>query len=87
MYALNLDNNGRILSATFPEYAVEGMMLVESLPDGDITDYLWIDGAYKYDPVPIDTPAPTLESRIETVEADTADLKEALNMILNGVTE
>lgn len=34
-----------------------------------------------------DVPAPTLESRIETVEADTADLKEALNMILNGVTE
>lgn len=30
---------------------------------------------------------PSLESRVETVEADTADLKEALDMILNGVTE
>lgn len=29
----------------------------------------------------------TLEARVETVEADTADLKEALEMILNGVTE
>lgn len=32
-------------------------------------------------------PQPTLESRVKTVEADTADLKEALEMILNGVTE
>lgn len=70
MYALNLDNDGRILSATYSEYAVEGMPLVESLPDGDITNYLWIDGAYKYDPVPVDplTPAPTLESRVEALE-------------------
>lgn len=31
--------------------------------------------------------APTLEHRVETLEADTADLGEALEMLLSGVTE
>jgi hypothetical protein len=30
---------------------------------------------------------PTLEDRVGTLETDTADLAEALNMILEGVTE
>lgn len=34
-----------------------------------------------------DEATPTLEERVSTMEADTADLKEALEMILNGVTE
>lgn len=32
-------------------------------------------------------PATTLENRVETLEADAADTKEALEMILAGVTE
>lgn len=32
-------------------------------------------------------PGATLESRVETLEADAADTKEALEMILAGVTE
>lgn len=31
--------------------------------------------------------SPTLESRVGTLEEDTADLAEALDMILSGVTE
>ena len=38
LYALNLDEGGRILSATYEAYAVAGMPIVEALPDGDITD-------------------------------------------------
>lgn len=30
---------------------------------------------------------PSLESRVETVEADTGELKEALDLLLSGVTE
>lgn len=30
---------------------------------------------------------PTLEDRVSTLETETADLNEALNMILTGVTE
>ena len=52
-YALNVDrNNGRILSATFPEYAPETSPQVESLPDGDISDYRYVEGEYVYDPLP-----------------------------------
>lgn len=33
------------------------------------------------------TPAPTLESRVDTLEGDSAEMREALNMILEGVVE
>lgn len=33
------------------------------------------------------SPEPTLEDRVGTLETDTADLAEALDMILSGVTE
>jgi len=36
LYALNLDEDGRILSATYETYAAAGMPAVETLPDGDI---------------------------------------------------
>lgn len=52
MYALNLDTDGRILSATYPQYATDDMPIVETLPDGDIADYLYIDGKYVYEPLP-----------------------------------
>ena len=53
MYALNLDSaTGRILSATFPEYAAADNVIVDDLPEGDISDYLYQDGAYIYDPLP-----------------------------------
>ena len=51
-YALNLDENGRILSATFAKYAPKDAVLVDELPEGDITDYLYLGGAYVYDPLP-----------------------------------
>lgn len=51
-YALNLDEDGRILSATYESYAVAGMPIVDTLPDGDITDYKYIDGSYVHNPLP-----------------------------------
>lgn len=60
MYALNLDTDGRILSACI---CLEGQTyenVVEALPDGDdITDYKYIDGSYVYDPLP--KPDPELQ--------------------------
>ena len=32
-------------------------------------------------------PSPTLETRVETLEGNTTEMAEALNMILSGVTE
>lgn len=52
MYALNLADDNRILSATYEKYANENMPIVETLPDGDISDYLYVDGAYVYEPLP-----------------------------------
>ena len=58
-YALNLGEDSRILSATYEAYAVAGMPVVSTLPDGDITDYKYIDGSYVYDPLP--KPEPELQ--------------------------
>ena len=51
-YALNLDTDGRILSATYEEYAADSAVLVNEIPDGDISDYLYIDGEYVHNPLP-----------------------------------
>ena len=69
MYALHLAEDGRILSATYPEYAPEGAVIADTLPDGDISDYLHIDGAFVYDPLPVPVPEPTPEERIAELEA------------------
>ena len=54
MYALNLDTDNRILSActVLSIGTYDGMPIVNTLPDGDISDYKYIDGEYVYDPLP-----------------------------------
>lgn len=54
MYALNLDDEKRILSActVLSTGTYNGMPIVNTLPDDDITDYKYIDGEYVYDPLP-----------------------------------
>lgn len=44
MYALNLGDDGRILSATLPEYAPEGAVTVKALPEGDLSNYRLVGG-------------------------------------------
>lgn len=51
-YALNLDADGRILSATYESYAVAGMPIVNTLPDNNIADYKYINGEFIYEPLP-----------------------------------
>ena len=54
MYALNLAEDKRILSAwvVLPNGNYDDMPLVDVLPDGDISDYLYVDGKYVYEPLP-----------------------------------
>lgn len=52
MYALNLDIDGRILSVTFNQYAPQSQPRVDTLPEGDVSDYRYEDGQYIYDPLP-----------------------------------
>ena len=86
MFAITLDSEMRIESATYPKYAAEGDVLVETLPDGDIRDYLYIDGKYIYDPLP-EKEEKTEPTRLDNLEADVEELNEALTMILEGATE
>lgn len=73
-YALNLNEDNRILSATYEEFATPEMPIVEELPEGDIYEYLYVGGKFVHDPIP----APSAEP-----EATTDDV---LNALL-GVTE
>ena len=68
-YALNLDEGSRILSATYEAYAVAGMPVVSTLPDGDITDYKYINGEFIYEPLPepIQPQEPTIDDIINTL--------------------
>ena len=53
-YALNLSNENRILSATFEKYAPKDAILIGALPEGNITDYLYINGEYVYEPISVE---------------------------------
>jgi hypothetical protein len=59
-YALNLADDGRILSVTFEKYADKGSMpIVEELPEGNVADYRYVESEYIYDPKPKEPdPAP-----------------------------
>ena len=64
IYALNLDTDNRILSATYDQYAPASQPRVDELPEGDISDYLYVNGEYVYDPLPVPpepTPEPTAD--------------------------
>lgn len=74
-YALNLAEDGRVLSATYPQYSPSDAVIVNALPEGDISDYLYVDGQYVYDPLP--------EPEQPEPKATTDDV---LNALL-GVTE
>ena len=58
MYALNLDKDGRILSACVCLDRFEYENVVDTLPDGSISDYKYINGEYVYDPLPKPEPQP-----------------------------
>lgn len=94
-YALNLASDGRILSATYPQYAPVDAVLVDELPSGeteterDISNYLYIDGEYVYNPVPAPVPVkptPGPEERILELEAKLKAQDELIDILL-GVNE
>ena len=68
-YALNLAEDGRVLSATFEKYAPDGSVLVDELPEGNLADYRYQDGEFVYDPMPEPDPVPEEPSQLDRVEA------------------
>ena len=70
MYSLNLDIDNRILSACVCLEGFEYTNIVNTLPDGSISDYKYINGEYVHDPIPKPEPQPE--------EATTDDVLNAL---------
>ncbi len=63
MYALNLSEDGRILSATYSKYASADAVIVEALPEGNLYEYRYVNGEFIHDPIPTEEPEvePTAE--------------------------
>ena len=82
MFALNLSNENRILSAcvVLPKGNYDGMAVVNELPEGNVADYLFIDGEYVYSPLPVESVVeqPTQLDLIEAQVTYTAMMTETL---------
>lgn len=80
-YALNLDENNRIVTVHYPSYD-EDKVKVDSLPLEDDThwvqDYLYVNGEYVYDPLPHPEPEPSQLDRIEAQGLYTAMMTDTL---------
>ena len=79
-YALNLAEDGRVLSVTFEKYAPVNAVIVEELPEGDVSSYRYVDGEFIYDPAPVVEveEQPTQLDRIEAQLIYTAMMTDTL---------
>ena len=68
MYALNLSEDNRILSACVCLEGFEYENIVDELPNGNITDYKYIDGRYVYDPLP-KVESEVIPTQLDMIEA------------------
>lgn len=83
MYALNIDKEtNRILSvcAVLENGDYDGMPIVNSFPQGNIADYLYIDGEYIHSPLPVEpvVEEPTQLDRIEAQVTYTAMMTDTM---------
>lgn len=87
-YALALAEDNRILSAWKVLFNgnYDGMPLVDVLPYGDISDNLYIDGQYVYDPLPKPSVYPVAPRNITEGECITVGgvLYKAITNIPSG---
>jgi hypothetical protein len=86
MYYLKLRKNNRIAYvATYYDRIPDGMIAVSSYPKGKpISDYLYVDDQFIYDPLPRPDPEPIPESepdnseRLDAIEAAIMDIASAI---------
>ena len=85
MYVLNLAEDGRILAVfmKLPNGDYTQMPIVDALPDGMPTDYLYIDGEFVHSPLPVPEQPEEQPDPMERIAA----LEEQIEMLLLGVTE
>lgn len=81
-YALNLAEDGRVLSVTYAKYAPADAVTVEELPNGDLYEHRYMGGEFIHDPLPEPVqPEPETEN---TAEEQLANLAAAIE---RGLTE
>lgn len=85
-YALNLSETGRILSITYEQFASENMPIVNTLPEGKFYDYLYIDGEYIYDPLPVEEVVEE-PSQLDILEAQVTYTAMMTDTLLETETE
>ena len=84
-YAINLNNEtNRINYATYEAFCNKDAILVNNLPNGNITDYLYINGEFVYDPIPEPEPEP---DPIEVLQSEVAELKSQNEMLTECLLE
>ena len=54
------------MSATYDQYAPQSQPRVTTLPEGDISEYLYVNSEYIYDPIPV-PPEPTPEPSADDI--------------------
>ncbi len=86
-YALNLKEDNRILSVTFNEYAPTEQPRVDTLPDGDITDYLYHADTNSFEHKPLPKPEPPQPPETGDAAAEIAHLKERINKLEHNMTK
>lgn len=67
--SLNLDGDGRILSSCICLEGVEYENIVDELPEGDITDYKYIDSEYVHEPLPEPEESEEQPTQLDVLEA------------------
>ena len=83
MYSLNLAEDKRILSVSVCLQGFEYDNIVDTLPEGDVTDYKYIDGEYVHEPLPQpeeEEGSPTIEDAVAQNAADIAFLAMMLDV-------
>lgn len=85
MYAINFDHtDGRILSVTTEEFLAPGMVLMEELPEGDVSNYRIVDNEYIYDPLP---PEPEPVDEIALMQEHINMLQDQNDMLTECIME
>lgn len=87
IYALNLSEDGRIMSVTYDEYAPSEQPREDTLPDGDVNDYRYVDGEYVYDPQLEPEPEPAEPTAEEDLQAMAIDHEYRITLLELGLTE
>ena len=69
LYALNLAEDGRVLSVTKDEYGADGQPRVTEFPADDVSQHRYVDGEFIYDPLPQPEPPAPAETTDDVLNA------------------